>query len=123
MLNRLRRRFDDAVRRRVDARFDARFDARSEEHFARLERVQQDYEARLDGSKADFSFLRSEFDRIAPQVAALEQRFEWLRIQLGDSARDGAETLRQARLEHERARLRLELAAHYEERLRRLEAQ
>ncbi|MCS3842117.1 hypothetical protein [Microbacterium sp. AK031] len=122
MLNRLRRRFDDAVYRRVDARFDERFNLRSEELFARLEQAQKDYEARLDGSKADFSFLRSEFDRIAPQVAALEQRFEWVRLQLGDAARDDADALVQARLEHERARLRLELAAHYEERLRRLEA-
>lgn len=123
MLNRLRRRFDDAVRRRVDARFDARFNPSIDEHREHFARVQQDYEARLDGNRADFSFLRSEFDRIAPQVSALEQRFEWLRIQLVDSARDDTDTLAQARLEHERARLRLELAAHYEERLRRLEAQ
>ena len=58
MLNRLRRRFDDAVYRRVDARFDERFNLRSEELFARLEQAQRDYEARLDGSKADVGAVR-----------------------------------------------------------------
>lgn len=71
MLNRIRRRIDAAVVRRVDARVDARL----EEAFANLEGARADYEARLAGNQADFSYIRSEFDRIAPQVAALEQRF------------------------------------------------
>ncbi|MFJ2542208.1 hypothetical protein [Microbacterium sp. NPDC087589] len=118
MLNRLRRRLDAVVERRVDARVDARL-GRALEQF---EAAQRDYEARLAGTQADFSYIRSEFDRIAPQVAALEQRFEWLRVRLdaGDLDADGA--LGRARAEHERARIRLELAAHYEERLRRLES-
>ncbi|MDR6141036.1 hypothetical protein QE375_000590 [Microbacterium foliorum] len=118
MLNRLRRRLDAVVERRVDARVDARL-GRAVEQF---ENAQRDYEARLAGTQADFSYIRSEFDRIAPQVAALEQRFEWLRVRLdsGDLDPDGA--LSRAQAEHERARIRLELAAHYEERLRRLES-
>ncbi|WP_344052335.1 hypothetical protein [Microbacterium lacus] len=80
-----------------------------------------DYEARLGGLQADYSFLRSEFDRLAPQLSALEYRFERLRDRVGDDVADDGAALRQAQLEHERARIRLELASHYEERLRRLE--
>lgn len=119
MLNRLRRRFDNAVERRVDERFDARI----EQVLADFRTTQQDYEARLGGTQADFSFVRSEFDRIAPQVAALEQRFEWLRNQLDLVGHDPEHVLARARVEHERARIRLELASHYEERLRRLESE
>ncbi|PQZ56347.1 hypothetical protein CQ040_13485 [Microbacterium sp. MYb54] len=119
MLNRFRRRFDAAVATRVDARMDARI----EEASATMERAQRDYEARLGGNQADFSYLRSEFDRIAPQVAALEQRFEWLRNQLDLTGADPEDALVRAQAEHERARIRLELASHYEERLRRLEAE
>lgn len=118
MLNRLRRRLDAVVERRVDARVDARL-GRAVEQF---ETAQRDYEARLAGTQADFSYIRSEFDRIAPQVAALEQRFEWLRVRLDMADLDGDDALSRAQAEHERARLRLELAAHYEERLRRLES-
>ena len=118
MLNRIRRRIDAAVVRRVDARVDARL----EEAFANLEGARADYEARLAGNQADFSYIRSEFDRIAPQVAALEQRFEWLRHQLDLANEDPESDLVRARAEHERARIRLELASHYEERLRRLES-
>lgn len=119
MLNRFRRRFDAAVATRVDARMDARI----EEASATMERAQRDYEARLGGNQADFSYLRSEFDRIAPQVAALEQRFERLRNQLDLTGADPEDALVRAQAEHERARIRLELASHYEERLRRLEAE
>lgn len=114
MLNRLRRRLDKAILRRVDARLDERAEETA--------RVQQDYEARLSGTQADFSYLRSEFDRIAPQVAALERRFDQLRVrtELGEVGED--EKLTRAQAEHERARIRLELVAHYEERLRRLES-
>ncbi|VXB12519.1 conserved hypothetical protein [Microbacterium sp. 8M] len=126
MLNRFRRRLDAAIRHRVDARADERIEERIEERIAPLleqwDRAQRDYEARLGGNQADFSYLRSEFDRIAPQLAALEQRFEALRLQLDASRMDPEDALSRAQLEHERARLRLELAAHYEERLRRLEA-
>lgn len=116
MLNRLRRRFDAAIRRRIDDRF--------EEIRKELGRVQADYDARLSGTQADFSYVRSEFDRIAPQVSALEQRFEWLRHQFEAGVQGTADgTVDLARVEHERARLRLELASHYEERLRRLEAE
>lgn len=122
MLNRFRRRFDAAVETRVDARVDARVDTRLAEAREIIERAQRDYDARLGGNQADFSYLRSEFDRIAPQLAALEQRFEWLRSQLEIEEPDSESALAKATLEHERARLRLELASHYEERLRRLES-
>lgn len=126
MLNRLRRRLDTVVERRVDPRVDARVDervdARLAEALAGVERSQRDYEARLGGTQADFSYIRSEFDRIAPQLSALEQRFEWLRDRLELDEPDSESALTRAKLEHERARLRLELASHYEERLRRLES-
>ena len=118
MLNRFRRRVDVAVERRVDARVDARL----EQALGDFRRAQEDFEARLGGNQADFSYLRSEFDRIAPQVNALEQRLEWLRARLEVGDLDADDALDRARAEHERARIRLELAAHYEERLRRLEA-
>lgn len=114
MLNRFRRRLDIVVERRVDARM-----AQALEDFAR---VQRDYEERLGGTQADFSYIRSEFDRIAPQLAALEQRFEWLRLRLDAGELEGDDALARAQAEHERARIRLELASHYEERLRRLES-
>lgn len=119
MLNRLRRRIDVMVERRVDARVNERLEAALEQVAA----SQRDYDARLTGTQADFSYVRSEFDRIAPQLAALEQRFEALRGRLALEDADSDDVLSRARAEHERARLRLELASHYEERLRRLEAQ
>lgn len=118
MLDRIRRRLDVVVERRVDDRLAAHLTPALE----RIERAQSEYEARLGGTQADFSYIRSEFDRIAPQLAALEQRFESLRVRLEMSDIDHDDALVRARLEHERARLRLELVAHYEERLRRLEA-
>lgn len=118
MLNRFRRRLDALVERRVDARMTTA----TEDVLRRVEQAQRDYEARLGGTQADFSYIRSEFDRIAPQLAALEQRFEALRLDLAVAEIDPDDALVRARAEHERARLRLELAAHYEERLRRLEA-
>lgn len=122
MLNRIRRRLDAAVALRVDPRVDALVDARLAEMRESTERAQRDYDARLGGTQADFSYLRSEFDRIAPQLAALEQRFEWLRNRLDLEESDPESALVRAKLEHERSRLRLELASHYEERLRRLES-
>ncbi len=122
MLNRLRRRLDAAIEHRVDARVDTLVEARLSDALRRVDEAQRDYDARLGGNQADFSYLRSEFDRIAPQLAALEQRFEWLRITLDLEGIDPEGALARATLEHERARLRLELASHYEERLRRLES-
>lgn len=122
MLNRARRRFDAAVERRVDERVEARLRERLDPALEDVARAQRDYEARLGGTQADFSYIRSEFDRLAPQVAALEQRFEWLRARLDLAELDSDTALVRAQAEHERARIRLELAAHYEERLRRLEA-
>lgn len=113
MLKALRARIDRAVRLRVDPRF--------EELTAEMRRQQADYDARLGGTQADFSYLRAEFDRIAPQLAALEQRFEALRHQIDVADLDPESELERACAEHERARIRLELVAHYEERLRRLE--
>ncbi|WP_311257704.1 hypothetical protein [Microbacterium sp. WCS2018Hpa-9] len=118
MLDRIRRRLDVVVERRVDERLAAHLTPALE----RIEVAQREYEARLAGTQADFSYIRSEFDRIAPQLAALEQRFESLRVRLEMSDLDHDDALVRAQLEHERARLRLELVAHYEERLRRLEA-
>lgn len=118
MLNRLRRRLDAAVDRRVQAAVAAR----SEPLFERIESMHRDYDARLQGTQADFSYMRSEFDRIAPQVAALEHRLEWLRARLHLEGLGENEILERAAAEHERSRIRLELASHYEERLRRLEA-
>lgn len=118
MLNRFRRRLDALVERRVDERVGPRLD----QALQQLERSQRDYDARLAGTQADFSYIRSEFDRIAPQLAALEQRFEALRLRLELPELDADDALGRARAEHERARIRLELASHYEERLRRLES-
>lgn len=123
MLNRIRRKLDDAVRVRVDQRVDALVDQRMARTLEDVTRAQADYEARLGGNQADFSYLRSEFDRIAPQLAALEQRLEWLRARLELEELDPEDAVVRARAEHERARIRLELAAHYEERLRRLESE
>ncbi|RCL91590.1 MAG: hypothetical protein DBW62_01705 [Microbacterium sp.] len=66
----------------------------------------------------DYGYMRAEFDRIAPQVAALEYRLDRVSQTLGDVPEDDRS---RAELEHERARLRMELVSHYEERLRRLE--
>ncbi|MGN8024949.1 hypothetical protein [Microbacterium sp. 22242] len=129
MLNRIRRRLDLAVQRRIDARLEDRVadvvnplvDARLTPVLEDVAHRQRDYDARLGGTQADFSYIRSEFDRIAPQLAALEQRFEALRVQLQVTALDEESAVARALAEHERARIRLELAAHYEERLRRLE--
>lgn len=123
MLNRLKRRLDAAVAWRVDERVSHRLDAA----LARLDlesvaRQHADYEARLGGLQADYSFLRSEFDRIAPQLAALEYRFERLRARVDPDEASDEDLVERAEREHERARIRLELAAHYEERLRRLES-
>ncbi|MFD4959993.1 hypothetical protein [Microbacterium sp. NPDC058389] len=109
MFSSLRRRLDNAVTRRVD------------EHIVNYEadarRVRDDYEARLGGLQADYDFLRSEFDRLAPQLASLEYRLE--RLSSGADALGGEPV--NAAADHERARLRMELVSHYEERLRRLE--
>jgi hypothetical protein len=109
MLEGIRRRFDAAVTRRIDATL-ARYDVA-----ARRER--ENFEERLGGLQADYDFLRSEFDRLAPQLAALEYRIE--RLPASSAANDAG--LTSAAAEHERSRIRLELVAHYEERIRRLE--
>ncbi|NLP83947.1 hypothetical protein HF576_08810 [Microbacterium sp. CFH 90308] len=116
MFNILRRRFDAAVARRIDRRLNEH-ELESRRVHDEARRVHDDYEARLGGLQADYDFLRSEFDRIAPQLAAVEYRLE--RQREGRPVNDEAQV--SAELEHERARLRLELASHYEERLRRLE--
>lgn len=124
MLNRLKRRLDAAVSWRVDEKLTRRLDeelARRGLDAESIDGRRADYEARLGGLQADYSFLRSEFDRMAPQLAALEYRFERLRSLVDPPYSDDESALERASLEHERARLRLELAAHYEERLRRLE--
>jgi chromosome segregation ATPase len=125
MFNRLKRRLDAAVTRRVDEQVSLRLAEQLAQRELDLESIARsgaDYEARLGGLQADYSFLRSEFDRMAPQLAALEYRFERLRSQIGlNDPNHDEQILERAALEHERARLRLELAAHYEERLRRLE--
>lgn len=123
MLNRIRRRLDAAVARRVDLQLSQRIDSLLEERHLDVESVTRrwvDYEARLGGLQADYSFVRSEFDRIAPQLSALEARFEHLRSR-SDRSGDDSTSLIQAQQEHERVRLRLEIVSQYEERLRRLE--
>jgi phage shock protein A len=124
MFNRLKRRFDAAVSWRVDEQVSRSLDAqlaRRDLDAGQLAARRADYEARLGGLQADYSFIRSEFDRLAPQLAALEYRFERLRsrLDLPESDIEGARAL--AEIEHERARVRLEVATSYEERLRRLE--
>ncbi|GAA5095556.1 hypothetical protein GCM10025760_28050 [Microbacterium yannicii] len=129
MLNRIRERLTRAVERRVDQRLDQCLDQRLDYRLEALRNEQRieadalrDEVARVrDRVAADYGHLRTEFDRVAPQVAALEYRFESLRRQLSMSETDSAEAQTHAELEHERARLRLELISHYEERLRRLE--
>jgi hypothetical protein len=124
MFNRLKRRLDAAAARRVDEQVSRCLDAQLAQRDLDPEAVRRrsdDYEARLGGLQADYSFLRSEFDRMAPQLAALEYRFERLRSRVNVSDSDDEDLVEEAKLEHERARLRLELASHYEERLRRLE--
>jgi hypothetical protein len=124
MFNRLKRRLDAAVARRVDEQVSRCLDAQLAQRDLDPEAVRRrsdDYEARLGGLQADYSFLRSEFDRMAPQLAALEYRFERLLSRVNVSDSDDEDLVVEAKLEHERARLRLELASHYEERLRRLE--
>lgn len=82
-----------------------------------------------DRTHGDFMWSRGEIDRMMPQLAALERRLEDLRLAfdqqvhaLAPASPEQAEKLLvEARAEHERARLKLELASHYEERLRRLE--
>jgi chromosome segregation ATPase len=112
MINRIRRRIDRAVSLRIDPRIEALR--------ADLERRLASSEERITRLKADLGHVRTEFDRIAPQVAALEYRIERLSARLGEPDDPGLARER-AELEHERARIRLQLAAHYEERLRRLE--
>jgi chromosome segregation ATPase len=109
MFSSLRRRLDNAVRRRVDEHIVA--------YETEAQRVRDDYEARLGGLQADYDFLRSEFDRLAPQLASLEYRIE----RLSSGAEAPGDEQASAAAEHERARLRMEIVSHYEERLRRLE--
>jgi hypothetical protein len=116
MLNRLKRRLTDAVNHRVDQRIDFLI----REHVGG---VRHELDRVSDHFRADYGQMRTEFDRIAPQVAALEYRLDSLRRQLSIPEADSDEAQSRAELEHERARLRLELVAHYEERLRRLEVQ
>ncbi|WP_458041067.1 MULTISPECIES: hypothetical protein [Bacteria] len=120
MLKRFRTRLDAAVARRVDrALKQLRDEIDVERENLRGER--EEYEARLRGNQADFSFLRSEFDRLAPQLASLEVRFERLRNELDLPPLNPDTELQRARAEHERARLRLQAVSRFEERLRRLE--
>ena len=120
MLKRFRTRLDAAVARRVDkALAQLRDEIEVERENLRGER--EEYEARLRGNQADFSFLRSEFDRLAPQLASLEVRFERLRNELDLPPLNPDTELQRARAEHERARLRLQAVSRFEERLRRLE--
>lgn len=72
---------------------------------------------------------RNDVDRMMPQVESLERRLEGLRADFErraggvepSSPQYAEQVLAEARREHELARLKLELASHYEERLRRLE--
>ena len=134
MRKRLSARFSSAVDWRVDERVDARLSQSVEDTVQRLQEPLAEWlhalNRRLDELQDEYLFARSEMDRIGPQVAALERRLEGLRIALADQQDRGdtepagdsySDLLEEARLEHERARIRLEIASHYEERLRRLE--
>ncbi len=121
MFNRIKNRLTLAVEHRVDRRFDERIDELVRERDAQISAVRAELARVTDRFAADYGHMRTEFDRVAPQIAALEYRFESLRSQLVMPEPDSADAQARAELEHERARLRLELVSHYEERLRRLE--
>lgn len=121
MLNRLRRRLDVAIARRIDARWHELTRALHEDRVRELDGLRREMRELADHFGGDYGYMRAEFDRIAPQVAALEYRMEEVRRAMDIDVSDDATALRKAEIEHERARLRLELVAHYEERLRRLE--
>lgn len=120
MLQRIKDRFTAAIAWRADERIAeaARHDIATREEVRMLHQRMDDLDRRFGG---DYGYMRAEFDRIAPQVAALEYRLEALRDRLELPEEDEESTSRRAALEHERARLRMELVSHYEERLRRLE--
>jgi predicted nucleic acid-binding Zn-ribbon protein len=129
MFKRISDRLTRAVEWRVDERLDERLDQRLDQRLEDLlseqrleiDKLRRELGRVRDRFTADYGHMRTEFDRVAPQVAALEYRFESLRRQLSMPEPDSAEAQTHAELEHERARLRLELVSHYEERLRRLE--
>ncbi|MFC6326534.1 hypothetical protein ACFQZV_12455 [Microbacterium koreense] len=108
------------LKRRLGAAIDWRVEEKLAEIRGRTDRLEHELRASNEHFGADYGYMRAEFDRIAPQVAALEYRMERI-TRLLDGVPSKDEALQRAELEHERARLRLELVAHYEERLRRLE--
>ena len=131
MRRRLNERLGSALNRRVDKSVAAAMEAYVDGRLAPVWSWLEGLNARADETREVSAIARSDIDRLAPQVAALERRLEDLRAAL-IAARDGSEAILrddaaqalidEARAEHERARIRLEIAAHYEERLRRLES-
>lgn len=117
----MRKRISDRISRAISWRVDERIAAG--ERIRNLEAQLAEANNRLQRMSDDLGFMRATYDRMEPQLAALEWRMEDLRYRVRHIANDGEldELAAEARAEHERARIRLELASHYEERLRRLE--
>lgn len=116
--SRLRRRVDAAIAWRVQVALGDRVEG--------LEREVGDLRARLDAAAGEASWANNQLDRLAPQIAALEQRLE----RTARAARSGGSPTATAvaagepldgAAEHERIRARQALVSAYEERLRRLE--
>lgn len=118
----LSRRVDVAVAWRAQVAVGERIDALAGEV--------ADLRGRLDAVAGEASWAANELARLAPQLAALEQRYERdhrgethttaLTGAPGELAEAGS-VLEQVRSEHDRVRARLSLVSAYEERLRRLE--
>lgn len=134
----MRKRISDRISRAISWRVDERLAAqpRSSEvddalaavaaltdRIAENERNLKIVSERVDDLREHVDFMGATYDRMEPQLAALEWRMEDMRYRVRHIANDGEldELAAEARAEHERARIRLELASHYEERLRRLE--
>lgn len=91
-------------------------------------RLPDDVAERLDRQHRRIADLERELARVAPQLAALEQRVEDLRasLELPGAATDAERTeagrlLDDVRAEHARVRARISAATVFEERLRVLE--
>jgi hypothetical protein len=118
----LSRRVDVAVAWRAQVAVGERIDALAGEV--------ADLRGRLDAVAGEASWAANELARLAPQLDALELRYErdhrghtHTTALTGGPAElaEAGSVLEQVRVEHDRVRARLSLVSSYEERLRRLE--